>query len=528
MQTEIDNLRAAFAWSRERGDIALALQFASSMQPLWAASRRIQEGLSWFNAALADEDREVAPAVRARALIDRAMLDMTIGVEDNSELAEQALAIARRLDDRTLLIHALWACAGTTMSRPKVAGPFFAEAIDLARESSRRAMLSQLLGWRAQAACLAGDLITARLAAEEGRDLAQAVGNRFGVRLCRTWLGYAQTLEGDVVAATAAFDELVSEAEAEQDVVVLVSSLVAQGRALAHRGQTKAALAAANAAIEASDTLGGVLAGLGHTVLATAALAEGDVAAAQEATDVFPRYLSAPYKAMTAELTAQIALARGDVTAACAWADDAVNVMRGCHLMLALTTRVRVALAQGERERAERDAHDALEIATDSHAHLRLPDIFECLAELACEAGSCRQAARLFGAAHGIRTRMGVVRFKVWDAGYEAAMAAVRDALGDEDFDSAWAEGAALSTGEAIAYAQRRRGERKRPTSGWDSLTPTERDVVRLVSEGLGNKDIATRLFVSPRTVQTHLTHVYNKLGLTSRVQLVQEAARHS
>jgi predicted ATPase len=43
-QTEIDNLRAAFEWSRECGDIALALQFASSMQPLWAASGRIQEG----------------------------------------------------------------------------------------------------------------------------------------------------------------------------------------------------------------------------------------------------------------------------------------------------------------------------------------------------------------------------------------------------------------------------------------------------------------------------------------------------
>ena len=57
---------------------------------------------------------------------------------------------------------------------------------------------------------------------------------------------------------------------------------------------------------------------------------------------------------------------------------------------------------------------------------------------------------------------------------------------------------------------------------------PTERDVVQLVSKGLANKDIATRLFVSPRTVQTHLTHVYTKLGLTSRVQLVQEAARHS
>jgi len=100
--------------------------------------------------------------------------------------------------------------------------------------------------------------------------------------------------------------------------------------------------------------------------------------------------------------------------------------------------------------------------------------------------------------------------------------------MGDNDFDSAWAEGAALSTEEAIAYAQRGRGERKRPTSGWASLTPTERDVVRLVSEGLANNDIATRLFVSPRTVQTHLTHVYTKLGLTSRVQLAQEAARHT
>ncbi len=69
---------------------------------------------------------------------------------------------------------------------------------------------------------------------------------------------------------------------------------------------------------------------------------------------------------------------------------------------------------------------------------------------------------------------------------------------------------------------------RKRPASGWASLTPTERDVVRLVSEGLANNDIATRLFVSPRTVQTHLTHVYTKLGLTSRVQLAQEAARHT
>jgi len=227
-------------------------------------------------------------------------------------------------------------------------------------------------------------------------------------------------------------------------------------------------------------------------------------------------------------LGAQAALADGDLIAARRGADEAVKATTGWLLVLALTTRARVAIAEGEPEEAERDAHDALALAADIDARLDIPDILECLGALAGDASSHLEAARLLGAAHAARQRMGAVRFKVYDAGYEASVATVRDALGERDFDAAWAEGAALSTEEAIAYAQRGHAERKRPTSGWASLTPAELDVVRLVSEGLGNKDIATRLFVSPRTVQTHLTHVYTKLGLTSRVQLAQEAARHA
>ncbi|MGC2674848.1 MAG: LuxR C-terminal-related transcriptional regulator, partial [Mycobacterium sp.] len=190
--------------------------------------------------------------------------------------------------------------------------------------------------------------------------------------------------------------------------------------------------------------------------------------------------------------------------------------------------RARVAIAQGEPEQAERDAHDALARAADIQARSGVADTLECLADLIGDGGSAREATRVFGAADAIRQRIGEVRFKIYDAGYEGSVGALRDTMGEQDFDSAWAEGAALSVEEAIGYAQRGRGQRNRPTSGWGSLTPTERDVVRLVSEGLANNDIATRLFVSPRTVQTHLTHVYTKLGLTSRVQLAQEAARHA
>jgi DNA-binding CsgD family transcriptional regulator len=183
---------------------------------------------------------------------------------------------------------------------------------------------------------------------------------------------------------------------------------------------------------------------------------------------------------------------------------------------------------RGENDHAAADAYESLAVASATDAHLTTGDTLECLARLAFNAVSHFEAARLLGAAHAHRQRLGLVRFRVFDDDHHALVSALRTTMGTGDFDAAWAEGAALSTEEAIAYVLRGRGERKRPSSGWDSLTPTELDVVRLVGEGLPNKDVATRLFVSPRTVQSHLRHVYNKLGLTSRVQLAQEATRRN
>jgi DNA-binding CsgD family transcriptional regulator len=64
------------------------------------------------------------------------------------------------------------------------------------------------------------------------------------------------------------------------------------------------------------------------------------------------------------------------------------------------------------------------------------------------------------------------------------------------------------------------RGPRDRPSHGWESLTGTEQAVSRLVAEGLTNRAIAKRLYISPHTVNTHLRHVFAKLDVPNRVAL--------
>ncbi|MBY0389071.1 MAG: LuxR C-terminal-related transcriptional regulator [Mycobacterium pseudokansasii] len=532
-ETEIDNLRAAFGWSRENSDPELALALSSSLRPFWFGRGRIREGLTWFDAALTGQiahPADVAPAVRARGMADNAMLHASGGATDGTEQASEAVAIAREVDDRALLARALTACGCINVYNPEAARPYFAEASSLARSIGDEWRLSEILSWQAFLEFIAGDPIATRAAAEEGRDLAEALGARFDSRACRWCLGLAQWATGELAGAVAQLRELVAEADAAHDVFWRFNGLFTQAHTLAHHGDLSAARVAVNAALGAAVELPAWHEGQSYVALAVVALAAGDAAAADDALTAGWHHLSVQpaVAALWSAYVAQAAVTRGDLTAARRWADEAVAATTGWHLSVALTTHARVSIAQGEPEQADRDAHDALATTARTRAYTGAPDTLECLATLAVDTGSHQEAARLLGAAEAIRQRGGQVRFKIFDAGYEASVAALREAMGEKDFEASWAEGARLSTDEAIAYAQRRRGERKRPTSGWASLTPTEREVVRLVSEGLANKDIATRLFVSPRTVQSHLTHVYTKLALSSRVQLVQEAARHT
>jgi DNA-binding CsgD family transcriptional regulator len=67
-----------------------------------------------------------------------------------------------------------------------------------------------------------------------------------------------------------------------------------------------------------------------------------------------------------------------------------------------------------------------------------------------------------------------------------------------------------------------------RPVCGWDSLTDTERRVANLVADGLTNRQVGERLFLSGHTIDFHLRHIYLKLGVSSRVQLTRLVIEHA
>jgi predicted ATPase/class 3 adenylate cyclase/DNA-binding CsgD family transcriptional regulator len=531
-ETEIDNLRAAFAWSRENRDTDNALRLAASLR-LWLTRGFLREGSDWLELALADAqnaDATVTPAALARALADKAFVD-NMRSPESLPRAHRALEIAREVDDPALLARALTTCGRVAGWNAKVARPYLSEAVELARALGDRWRLTQALYSQAFSAIVgAGDIETTVAAGTEGRELAEEIGDRLFGWGCQWCLVGARWAKGDLAAAEAQGRELLAEQDAAHTLIWQVTTRSNLCLVLAYRGQADAGRAFALDALDGAAEIGQYMEGTVYAALAFAELAGGNVDAAYDASETARERLAdfGPMLATTStKPAAQVALARGDLTSARRLADEDVAAATGWFTVQAQLTRSRVALAQNEIGHAERDAHEALARAIELGAHLFVPDLLEILGSLAGDAGNHLEAARLFGAARSVRERTGVVRFKVYDADYDVSMERTHNALGANAFDDAWQAGLALSSDEAIAYAQRGRGERKRPPAGWDSLTPTELDVVRLVREGLGNKDIGTRMFISPRTVQTHLTHVYAKLGLTSRMQLVHEATRH-
>jgi DNA-binding CsgD family transcriptional regulator len=173
--------------------------------------------------------------------------------------------------------------------------------------------------------------------------------------------------------------------------------------------------------------------------------------------------------------------------------------------------------------------HDALTLAVEHDLRLVAVDALEGIAIEGARSESWNECLRLTGAAKRLREDTGYRwMFTTERRALDDAVASAIGALGVHTAEAAQAEGTRITWREAASYAKRARGERRRPSHGWASLTPTETKIVELVCEGRTNRQIGQQLFMSSRTVQTHLTHIYTKLSVSSRTELAAQAARRA
>jgi non-specific serine/threonine protein kinase len=138
------------------------------------------------------------------------------------------------------------------------------------------------------------------------------------------------------------------------------------------------------------------------------------------------------------------------------------------------------------------------------------------------------RAARLWGAAEALLKAIEVTAYVYAPdrSHYQSQVTAARAQIDDDAaWETAWAEGRAMTPEQAVEYATS--GEEPTPLTApvpekppTSSLTRREREVAILVARELTNRQIASELTLSERTVETHVRNILSKLGLRSRAQL--------
>ena len=304
-------------------------------------------------------------------------------------------------------------------------------------------------------------------------------------------------------------------------------------------GEWDDAIAELEASFELADEIQTVVA-RAHGILSLISLHRNDLSRAEEAAGAAARDLA---RWGPGYLTTWAAWPRALIQEAGGEIGQALATMTGAwdtcaRLGLALdypavgADLVRLALASGDIGRA-RDASAAVtevaarnEVPWMTGAALRCRGLIEDDAEVlqaaavACAGGSrplglalaCEDA----GAAFARQGRLDRARPLLDQAlGIYEQLGAARDLARAE------------ATLREAGIRRGRRGTRGRPQTGWASLTPAEHAVAGLVAEGLTNPQIGERLYISHRTVQTHLAHMFAKLDIATRAQLAADVTRH-
>ncbi|MGH3962163.1 MAG: LuxR C-terminal-related transcriptional regulator [Pseudonocardiaceae bacterium] len=539
LERESDNLQAVAEWCDATGAYEPFLRLVTALTLFYELHSHLQAGGRRFARALARD--EGPSALRARALWGAAHVAIYGGdAESMGRYAAQALKMAEDVGDEWAMGRALntnGLVAAWLRPEPAQGRVFLTRSIALGQKLGDHWVVGA--GWKLMTVAwmIQDDYQGLAPALTELRRVAERLGHPYFIAWYHTTVGWAGLHRGDFATAQRAletaldYDREIGGASTAGIAMALlgeIESLTGRYDAAKARLGPFLGRAAAN-----GDYLG---VPWGLPALARLLVGRGAPADARDMVEPFVEFLrplGVPYHVSHGLWVLGAAyLATGDLEAAEAALIEAKELATAISNPR-LAAHANHQLGELARRRdgtsqAEDLHHEALALRARGGLRPGVAESLESLAALATDQESFSEAARLFGAASAQREEMGLARWPADQAGYDTDVARARDALGEDAFDAVWAEGEALTVDEAVTYVSRARGDRKRPSSGWASLTPTELKVVKLVAKGLTNPEVGERLFIGRGTVKTHLAHVFAKLGIASRSELAAEATRHA
>jgi predicted ATPase/DNA-binding CsgD family transcriptional regulator len=192
------------------------------------------------------------------------------------------------------------------------------------------------------------------------------------------------------------------------------------------------------------------------------------------------------------------------------------------HRSYALWAMGLFAMAQGDHGRAADLYRESIRLRRDIRDLTGIGWSTESLSWVESALGHAEVAATLLGAADRIWEIMGrpLRTYQHLYPYHEQAERVARELLGDKGFEETFGRGRAMSVDELIAFSLNEQPVAAAPVEPPALLTRREREIAGLIAEGLTSREIADRLVISVRTVETHTEHILAKLGVRSRVQV--------
>ncbi len=529
IDAEVANVGAALAWARAEGDAELGIRLVLALVRYWAFRGQLHQALEWVRWAVSKADEETPAALHAAIVRRAAVVHCRLGYARTAQaLADEATSLYGRIG-RPEAAGPARHLIGLWCGRPGDALGAMEPSIEYARTTRDVTPLAQLVAIRGQAGLYLGRLGAARADFAECVDLGRHHGRGDAVLLGLLGLARVELVAGNFAVAARQLGDALVLAERADDHPNQAMALALAGELARRRGDYVRAGRTLDSAIKIDGAEGGTLA-LARDRCFLADL-KRDLGAPDQAYALFEEALSLGRRSdgpAYHEVRCLLGLAAtaDDLAIARERAAHASRLAAGNEDRIAMARSLQVLARLGRAagdhpEPGTRMCQDAIKLY---EAVGDLPGLTACLEDLAALVADQRRsevAARLLGAAEALRDTGGYARPPIDEASHRRTVGTVTAALGPQ-WERARMEGRTLSTQDAVATACAGRGRPSRAQHGWGSLTPAEQEVARRVAMGLTSAEAASRLFISRRTVETHLAHVYAKLGIHSRRELVR------